>query len=215
MSNEDAIRIVQIYAEGHAEGLSVEEEIRLGNDLFNNLKSIEDIVPMLVSGFETAEWRACYIVSESDEIACHVFPYIIPLIRSKRPSIRNIACECYRWCANSGVHVAEVIKCLEDPERSVRLRAVIALSGIHVQLIQDAIVSLRIEGKVELAHTVEIIVVGDLPFRELNFETVKLESRLKKLCYYVLAVRAGVSDGELIQFVKTLDEPDLLFFHRR
>jgi len=120
--------LVQRYASGDFERISVDAEIQFGDALFNNINSLDDLIPMLKAPFRMAQWRACYIVSETSSDASGVFPYVVPLIHSEWPDVRGIACECYRWNATTAEHMAEAIKCLEDSKRAVRLGAVLTLT---------------------------------------------------------------------------------------
>ena len=163
--------LVQRYASGDFERISVDAEIQFGDALFNNINSLDDLIPMLKAPFRMAQWRACYIVSETSSDASGVFPYVVPLIHSEWPDVRSIACECYRWNATTAEHMAEAIKCLEDSKRAVRLGAVLTLTTFVMewaksgsgQRLPTAIGLLRGEGKIELADALECLVCP--PFR--------------------------------------------------
>ncbi|ESQ79667.1 hypothetical protein AEYBE204_07440 [Asticcacaulis sp. YBE204] len=169
---------------------------------------------MLESRFEVAKWRACHIVSEFGDEALRVFPYAAPLIHSDKASIRDIACECYRWSATTGMQVAEVIKCLEDKSGRVRFRAMLALRDFSKELIQAGVEALRAEGADRLSEAIErSLLKGDA--KSVAIEIARKETRLNKLCYYLSALRQGVEGKARLRIMRRLKEPDLTYFHRR
>lgn len=219
MNIYDVRHLVEQYACGNFEHLSTTEEGELGNNLFNNLQNLDDLIPMLRSPFKTAMWRACYIVSETSADTSGIFQYVTPLIHSEWATIRDIACECYRWNIRTAEQVAEVIKLLEDTDRAVRLTATITIRDFAIAgsrtLIPSAIKRLRLDGSFELANAVEKFLLPALPASLLRPVNIRNESRVNKLCCYISAQKAGLRGKHLARFARALDEPDLLFFHGR
>jgi hypothetical protein len=215
MSKAKFSEVMQLYLNGSMEDIDWRIEMRQGKALWSNLENPEDLIPMLQSPFESAQYQACYIISEDSKDVTNVLDYIMALFRSPFSKVRDLACDIMQYNGKINVHFAEIIKCLKDSDRAVRLKANIALRSMDKESIIEGNEVVRQSGYFILSQIFDKYIINEPNIADLNPSSMSKTTRLEKHCYYVGAMRAGLSEEELKPFVRAIREPDLTFRHRK
>lgn len=100
--------------------------------------SFNEVLKLVDSKVESAKVAGVWLSAMLGREAACIFDDIKYLIRSENEKIRYELMECYLECAVSGEAVLDLVKCLDDEELSIRLRALDYLKFLSYDQILSA-----------------------------------------------------------------------------
>ncbi|MBL1429919.1 hypothetical protein JYT75_00470 [Oceanicaulis sp. AH-315-P02] len=193
-----------------------DEEMEAGDELFNKLIDIKDLIPLLESKNETSVSAASYIAQEAGSRSRPIFPILLKLLKSEWGRVRYEVCYSFGECATESEHYLTLLSHLEDPYEPIRLLVISGFMNLDEDSLSSLIDFVKKDKKhQELVYGLSLLLqakANTVDFGEIK-ESIINGNRPQKIFSYLAGYLQFKDAKKVDELVRLANDADI-FAHR-
>lgn len=185
-------------------------------DLLYASDSYKTVVTLCYSNNLTSIRAGAWLASNLGKKAISIYEDIVKLIKHEDPIVRYEIIELILNCSDNGKDLVELIICLNDKEKIVRIRALDYLHFLSPVQINKALTFAKenkLKDVIEVLELFNAILSGDLTINEV-LEKLEQYSMLGKKAIVASLIKLGIKNTYLKKIVAKSKNEDLQHYYK-